>query len=312
MRRFLGRETLATLHRESRVLDVCTLVIVPSMSVMIVVICGMYDHFLVLGAVLAQGWLFQWFGLINHEFFVHRQVGGPKGAPLIALVFTIPIFLSFTRYRYAHKLHHRFVGSCRDSEGYKQDINTRLKRLLFCTYIGVAWAASGRMGKGRTPYFHLGEADRDTIRRAKVEAALQLLFCCLVVWLWIEFPQAVTLGYIIPVLVVLPTLNALRILFEHAELQPENSYFIASRFRCSLLEELAFLWDAGEFHLIHHYFPNIPFYRMRAARRAINAFFDMRQIPPTSGRMRLLYAWFIDQRPHRTWWQSRVKFRGTT
>jgi len=59
MRRFLGRETLAALHRESRVLDVCTLVFVPSMSVMIVVICGLYDHFLLLGAVLAQGWLLQ-------------------------------------------------------------------------------------------------------------------------------------------------------------------------------------------------------------------------------------------------------------
>jgi fatty acid desaturase len=140
---------------------------------------------------------------------------------------------------------------------------------------------------------------------------LHLLFCGVIAWLWTKYPKAIALGYAVPVLVVLPALNAVRILFEHAELQPENSYFIASRFRCGVVEELTFLWDAGEFHLIHHYFPNIPFYRMRAARRVINSFFDAQGIAVTSGRMRLLYAWFVEQRAHRSWWMDRVDGNST-
>lgn len=303
IRSLVGAAALAALHRRSVALDRATLVAVPLLSIALVLLSGTSANPVVIAlAVLGQGYVLQWFGLINHEFFVHRRVGGPKLSRPLALLFTVPIFLSFTRYGDAHKAHHAFIGTNRDAEGYKQDIDTRLKRILFCTYFGISRAASGKMGAGRDPYFRLREPTRKAVRHARQESIAFILFAACVLALGIRYPAAVFLGYLVPLAMVLPALNALRILYEHAELERGNPYFIASRFRCGPLEELAFLWDAGEFHLIHHYFPNIPFYRMRQARRTLDPFFDARGIPKTTGRLRLLRAWFIEGQAHGAWW----------
>jgi fatty acid desaturase len=300
---FLGAERLAALHKRNVPLDICTLIAAPVLCIGLVLVCALSSSPVAVGlAIVGQGYVLQWFGLINHEFFVHRHVGGIRATRLLGLLYTIPIFLSFTGYSHAHKAHHRFIGTDRDSEQYKQDIDTRLKRILFCTYFGIVLAASGRMGNGRAPYFRLRDPKPDDLKHAREESVALLFFAACVVGVGILYPRAIFIGYLLPLLVVLPALNAVRILFEHAELQSDNPYSIASRFRCGLFEELAFLWDAGEFHLIHHYLPNVPFYRMRAARRALDPLFDAHGIPRTSGRMRILRAWFIQGQPHRGWW----------
>jgi fatty acid desaturase len=305
MRMFLGPEGIAALHRRSVPLDICTLIAVPCLCIGLVLVCASSSNPVVVGlAMIAQGYVLQWFGLINHEFFVHRRVGGIRATRLLGLIFTTPILLSFTRYSDAHKVHHKFIGTERDSEQYKQDIDSPLKRILFCTYPGIAWAISGKMGRGRPPYFRLRDAGPDEVRHAREETVALLLFLACVIGVGILYPRAIMLGYVVPLLVMLPALNAVRILFEHAELQPDNPYFIASRFHCGVFEELAFLWDAGEFHLIHHYLPNVPYYRMRAARRALDPLFDAQGIQKTSGRLRMLRAWFIQGRSHRDWWAT--------
>jgi fatty acid desaturase len=300
---FLGAERLAALHRRSVPLDVCTLIAVPGLCIGLVLVCALSSSPVAVGlAVISQGYVLQWFGLINHEFFVHRHVGGTGATRLLAQLYTTPIFLSFTWYSDAHKAHHRFIGTDRDSEQYKKDIDTRLKRILFCTYFGFVLAASGRMGDGRDPYVRLRNPKPDDAKHMREERVAMLLFAACVIGIAILYPRAIFIGYLLPLLVVLPALNAVRILFEHAELQSDNPYSIASRFRCGLFEELAFLWDAGEFHLIHHYLPNVPFYRMRAARDALDPLFDAQGIPRTSGRMRILRAWFIREQPHGGRW----------
>ena len=75
----------------------------------------------------------------------------------------------------------------------------------------------------------------------------------------------VLFGYILPLFVVLPVANALRTILEHAETNPQNLFHCATFYRTGLLTRFLFFWDAGDCHLVHHIFPNIPFYRMGKA-----------------------------------------------
>ena len=306
VRRFLGPQAIEALHRPVPWLDRSLIVGLPLASLAIVWGCFQIDSWgwLMVMAIM-QGIVLQWFGLFNHEYFVHRKVGG-KWGHLLSMLFTAPIQLSATRYADAHWAHHERVASEDDAEAYKRDLDSRFKKAVFMTFVGTRWAASGTMGRGRRPYFALRRPTPRALKRARTEAALSLaILAAAIVALFID-PKAIMFGYLLPLLVVLPLLNAMRILVEHAEVQPDNSYSIASRFRCGPVEDWLFLFDAGEYHLIHHYLPNIPFYRMRAARAALNGFFDGRNVEPTRSWVRLIRSWYLENRSHGSWWQDRA------
>ena len=306
VREYLGPDRVRALQRPIRVLDYGMIIALPALSIAVLAACFLVQSPVALVLLtLAQGAIFQLFGLLNHEFFVHRKVGGRFGHGL-SMLFTAPIQLSATRYAGAHWAHHENVVTPEDSEAYKSDIDTRLKRYLFMTAIGTKWAASGKMGVGRAPYFALRRPTARAISRARVEATLSALILVGAVVAAFFAPKAILFGYLLPLLLVLPALNAIRILIEHAEIQPDNPFSIASRFRCGVFEEILFLFDSGEYHLIHHFLPNVPFYRMRAARAALHDFFDNRDVRRTRGWWRLLRSWYLGNRRHGTWWSAQT------
>ena len=73
----------------------------------------------------------------------------------------------------------------------------------------------------------------------------------------------------------------------------------------TLLRPSPWFWDPlylwSNYHLEHHYFPKVPFYRLRALRRALEPFFRERGVPArTYGG--LLWRWFVRNRtPHTNW-----------
>jgi fatty acid desaturase len=302
IRSFLGSAHLADLHRPNPFLDFGTILALPLLAIVIIAGCFLLNSLALLcGLALAQGIVLQLFGLLNHEFFVHRKVGG-QFSYWLSVAFTLPIQLSSTRYADAHWAHHEFVGSADDAESYKLDLDSRFKKLLFMTVVGTKWAASGKMGGGRAPYFELRKPTSRAVRRARVEKIFLLLFLGGAGVVTVLYPIPMLFGYFLPLLVILPLLNSLRILLEHAEMQTENVYSIASRFQCGIVEDLVFLYDSGEYHLIHHFLPNVPYYRMRRARSLLDPFFDVHQVEHSRGWLHLLSNWFWRNKPHGGWW----------
>ncbi|MEL7487843.1 MAG: fatty acid desaturase, partial [Pseudomonadota bacterium] len=302
IRVFLGEEKMRALHQPNPVADAGTIVGLYALSLSVLFACFHTDDwFLLITLAIAQGVVFQLFGLVNHEFFVHRKVGGRFSYPL-SVVFAAPIQLSATRYADAHRAHHKYVGGSDDAEAYKTDLDTRTKKLLFTTAVGTKLAASGKMGVGRAPYFKLRRPTEIVKRRAALERGIAIALTVGALMATLFHPIPMLFGYILPVVVVLPFLNAIRILIEHADVQRGNPYAVASRFRCGVMEDILFLCDSGEYHLIHHFLPNVPFYRMREARRALNPFFDEKGVIKTSGWPRLLFDWFVQNKKHGDWW----------
>ena len=64
-------------------------------------------------------------------------------------------------------------------------------------------------------------------------------------------------------------------------------------------------WDFAylnsNYHLEHHYFPGVPFYRLPALQRALTPFFEQKHMRwMTYGR--LVYGWLVENRaPHTDW-----------
>lgn len=300
----LGDQRVRELHAQSRWLDSLALGAFLAVAVANTWALASLDGWILLPLVLLQGWLIQWAGLLSHDLFVHRRVGGPLGSWLGALLLTVPRLSSPVGYEQAHLTHHRHIGSSRDSEHYKQGLNTRLRRLLFSTLFGIRLAQAGKQVGAQRRYHDVSDKSDTLQRRARVEKWIirgwLLAMVCLTAWT----PFALVLVYWLPLLAVAPVVNTVRIVLEHADadISSGDAFQFGTAYRTGPLTRLAFLWDSGDCHLIHHIFPRMPFYRVGACVDALAPLIAKHNPRPRTSLPRLLYGWYVKGLPHRQPW----------
>ncbi|HSX88711.1 MAG TPA: fatty acid desaturase [Pseudomonas sp.] len=304
----LGRDTIAALHRSRPGLD--ALAVFGSIGLF-----GLNLHLLaslpfgltwVLLFVL-QGFLLQSFGLVSHDLFVHRRIWGDRGSWLASLVLTLPRLSLPTGYEQAHLAHHRWIGTEQDTEAYKQQLDSRGKRWLFATLLGVKLAQAGKLKQGESlkGYHDVSGQGALIERRARIEKWLMrtgLLALLPLAWF---FPAHTLLGYLLPTLVIGPVANSLRIIIEHAEADPGNPWHWSTCYRTGPLTRLLFFWDSGDCHVIHHIFPRLPFYHMGRAVELIRPLLLANGVVERRSYLELLRGWFVQGHPHRSLWPQK-------
>jgi fatty acid desaturase len=240
--------------------------------------------------------LFTWLSA-GHDLCTHRRVGGATVSWLLSMVFAIPRFTLPSRYEHSHRLHHRYIGTPLDGERYKQGLDTVPRRWLFLTFPG-AKLAPGRGADG--PAF---PPPPDALaRRIRVETwVMRAWIAALLVgsWLW---PKAVLGGFVLPVVLVGPVVNTLRVALEHSEADDENPLFLGINYRSGPILRLLSLCNVGDGHLVHHLFPNVPWYRVPAAIRAIRPLLSDAAVPERRSLVAILWGWLVLGRPHRRPW----------
>lgn len=298
----LDPQVMKAFHRQNPLFDALSLALVAAAFLGLMLFLGSQEiGILWIAALLAQGLVLMNFGLLNHDLFVHRKLGGDAGW-VMSLVLTLPIWIDNVGYTEAHRRHHRWIGTEDDGEGYKQDLDTRWKKLLFCTFIGVLRAPRGGFGREPRQYFAVHSKDPETLRRQRLERLGRIVFVTALVGLLVQWPRFVLLGYVVPLLFVLPVCNSLRILIEHADVDPTNPFSLATFYRTGPLAKVVCLWDSGDCHLIHHLFPNIPFYRISPALREIRPLLIKNGVKERDSYWQLFHAWFVRDLRHRTSW----------
>lgn len=304
----LGRDTIAALHRSRPGLD--ALAVFGSIGLF-----GLNLHLLaslpfgliwVLFFVL-QGFLLQSFGLVSHDLFVHRRIWGERGSWLASLVLTLPRLSLPTGYEQAHLAHHRWIGTEQDTEAYKQQLDSRGKRWLFATLLGVKLAQAGKLKQGESlkGYHDVSGQGALIERRARIEKWLMrtgLLALLPLAWF---FPAHTLLGYLLPTLVIGPVANSLRIIIEHAEADPANPWHWSTCYRTGPLTRLLFFWDSGDCHVAHHIFPRLPFYHMGRAVELIRPLLLAHGVVERRSYLELLMGWFVQGYPHRSLWPQK-------
>jgi fatty acid desaturase len=104
---------------------------------------------------------------------------------------------------------------------------------------------------------------------------------------------------IIPVFFIFPIAFALNRLGQHYDIDPNDPAKWGTLMKGHWFWDFAFL--NSNYHLEHHYFPGVPFYRLPALQRALTPFFEQKQMRwMTYGR--LVYGWIVENRvPHTDW-----------
>jgi len=257
---------------------------------------------------IGQGFSLQWMALVSHDIFVHRSVGGKKWSWIGSMFLTIPRFSLPSGYREAHLAHHRHIATDRDTEKYKQDLNTPWRRFLFSTFIGAKMAQAGKFseeaksGKDVKHYRAVDTRNPELQQQVQKEQTIQKAFLIALLIGAVVFPKFILLGYILPAFLIGPFSNTLRIIIEHGETNPDNPYHIATFYKTGPISRFVFFWDAGDCHLIHHLYPRIPYYQIGAALKAMRPILLSHGVVERYSFWWLLKGWYVDNYGHRTLW----------
>ncbi|MGB7180696.1 MAG: fatty acid desaturase [Burkholderiaceae bacterium] len=295
-----GPEETARLHRAIPILDFFALIGLPGLFIANFFVLAHVESWLIAIAIAAvQGLLMTLMGLLNHDLFVHRVWLGPTLARTIGTFLVAPVQIPFSEYRRVHLKHHRYVGSDADPERYKLSIDSRLRRLVFCTFVGLKLAMGGRW---TTSYMGTEKADRT--KWYWFEFAINRLVLLGMLWLAIHSPWLGLFGYFVPLLIVAPLLNSFRIIIEHAHRQTGEKCGIATYYKTGFLSRAIFLWDSGDCHVLHHLFPAIPFYRISRGLRLAQPVLRSWGFVSIDSYSELLRGWFLRAYPHGTDWRK--------
>ena len=181
-------------------------------------------------------------------------------------------------------------------------VNKRWYKLLYCTpaLFPIYFRAARRES---VTYDSALQARIAGERKVSIAAHLGAIA---LVWYLFGFYAALRTN-IIPVFFIFPIAFTLNRLGQHYDIDPSDPAKWGTLMRGHWFWDFAFL--NSNYHLEHHYFPGVPFYRLPALQRELVPFYERKGTRwQTYGR--LLYGWFIENRAPHTDWSVRTKEPG--
>ena len=248
---------------------------------------------LVLGFVVFDG------TVLLHEV-VHRAVfrgNHPAADRLLGLLYALPSGLSPSQFTRWHLDHHAELGSPVDDPKrahLSPKRNARWLKLLYAT--PALFPIYFRAARKETATYPAPL--RRTIGVERAAAVLLHLAAAAAIYLAGGAARLAWL-YAVPVFLVFPPAFALNRLGQHYDIDPARPARWSTRMARSRFWEFAYLWS--NYHLEHHYFPAVPFFRLPALGAALEPFCEAEGIPARTYR-ELLAGWlFRNEAPHSVW-----------
>jgi len=294
------RERLRELHRKSAVRHL----VITARQFGILAVCtwGLihYQHPLVwIPLALVQGFTVFNFTVMLHEVVHHTVFEGrhPAAERVLALLYATPSGISATQFTRWHLDHHAELGSDEDDPKrahLSPKINARWLKLLYATpALFPIYFRAARRESSTYP----ADVQRTIARERSVSTAFHLSALGLI---WFFFGAAAAIRTsIIPVFFVFPIAFTLNRLGQHYDIDPTDTAKWGTLMRGHWFWDFAFL--NSNYHLEHHYFPGVPFYRLPALQRALLPYFAQKRMRWQTYRG-LLYGWIVLNRaPHTDW-----------
>jgi fatty acid desaturase len=249
-----------------------------------------------------QGFTVFNFTVLLHEVVHHTVFDGrrPRSERLLAWLYAVPSGISSSQFTRWHLDHHAELGSDEDDpkrHHLSPKINARWYKLLYCS--PALFPIYFRAARKESVSYPVALQQQIAIeRRVAIVSHLAILAA-----IWTIFGAGAALrAYIIPVFFVFPIAFMLNRLGQHYDIDPTDPAKWGTLMRGHWFWDFAFLHS--NYHLEHHYFPGVPFYRLPALQRALVPFYRQRGMrwQNYSG---LLYGWLVENRaPHTDWTQA--------
>ena len=235
--------------------------------------------------------------VVHHTIFDRRR---PRAERALAWLYAVPSGISSSQFTRWHLDHHAELGSDEDDpkrHHLSPKVNARWYKLLYCSpaLFPIYFRAARR--EGATYPVSL---QRQIAFERRVSIATHLAALAIV---WISFGfYAAARAYVIPVFFVFPIAFTLNRLGQHYDIDPADPAKWGTLMRGQWFWDFAFL--NSNYHLEHHYFAGVPFYRLPALQRALVPFYE-RHGMRWQNYSGLLYGWLVENRPpHSDWAQQ--------
>ena len=250
-------------------------------------------------SALVSGWTVFNFTVLLHDALHHAVFNGPhpRGDRALSLLYAIPSGISASQFTRWHLTHHAELG----------DAEADPKRHYLSPKIVKPWFKLLYFTPALFPiYFRAAAKETATYppelrRKIARERAVTILFhLSVLAAVWASGGAAVAARvYLVPVFLVFPIAFALNRLGQHYAIDPTDPAKWGSILRPSRFWDFWYLSSA--YHLEHHYFPGVPFYKLRRLHYALRPFFDeIGWKPTTYGR--LFRGWIFENKaPHTDW-----------
>lgn len=297
--RELGTEQLARLHEASTALDLLSIFGSIALFVLLAwqLATGSVQGPLWWLCFILQGDLILAMGIVNHDVFVHRKLLPIRLRWVLSQVLTWPAQLRGARFESRHLTHHRELGTDGDTEFYSRGLDTGLRRILYATPVMLIFRAliyrELDLPANERPA-HGG--DRRLLWEKRTRIALWAIALGSLAWDW----RLLVFGYLLPLALVTPLFNTVRIVLEHFDLGRGNPLWVGTFYRTGIISRAAFLWSAGDCHVVHHFYPSIPVYRMPQALRLIRPILLREGVHEHGSLAPLMVDWFTGARAHWT------------
>jgi fatty acid desaturase len=232
--------------------------------------------------------------VVHHTIFDRRR---PRFERLLGYLYAIPSGISASQFTRWHLDHHAELGSDEDDpkrHHLSPKVNARWYKLLYCTpALFPIYFRAARRESATYPE----ELQRQIAFERRLSIVVHLAALA-GIW-WVFGGAAALRAYVVPVFFVFPFAFMLNRLGQHYDIDPDDPAKWSTLMRGHWFWDFAFL--NSNYHLEHHYFAGVPFYRLPKLQRALVPFYE-RHGMRWHGYGRLLYGWFILNRvPHSDW-----------
>jgi fatty acid desaturase len=232
--------------------------------------------------------------VVHHAVFAGRRVRLDR---LLGYAYAIPSGISASQFTRWHLDHHAELGSSEDDPKRRHlspKINARWLKFLYWTpaLLPIYFRAAKRETAN-----YAGTLRRTIARERRVSITSHVLALVAIAWFfgW----GAAARAYVVPVFFVFPAAFALNRLGQHYSVDPEDPAGWSTLVRGHWFWDAAFL--NSNYHLEHHCFPGVPFYRLPEVQKALTPLYERKGLAwRTYGQ--LLRGWFVENQAAHTNW----------
>src|SRR4051812_1850998 len=232
--------------------------------------------------------------VVHHTVFARRHQTAER---FLGFLYAIPSGISASQFTRWHLDHHAELGS--DDDDPKRahlspKTNARWFKLLYCSpaLFPIYFRAARKESATYPP---------DLQRRIAFERKVSIgahLTALTLIWV-LAGGAAAARAYIVPVFFIFPIAFTLNRLGQHYDIDPTDPAKWGTLMRGHWFWDFAFL--NSNYHLEHHYYAGVPFYRLPQLQRALAPFYERHRMrwQNYSG---LVYGWLVENRaPHTDW-----------
>jgi fatty acid desaturase len=232
--------------------------------------------------------------VVHHTVFDRRR---PAAERVLGWLYAVPSGISASQFTRWHLDHHAELGSDEDDpkrHHLSPKINARWFKLLYASpaLFPIYFRAARKEG---ATYPAALQQQIAVERKIAIAAHLAVLS---LIWIFAGAGAAAR-AYLIPVFFIFPIAFTLNRLGQHYDIDPTDPAKWGTLMRGHWFWDFVFL--NSNYHLEHHYFAGVPFYRLPALQRALTPFYQRHGMrwQSYSG---LLFGWLIENRaPHTDW-----------